>query len=82
MLRSPAGPLDDTVSAKGPITVRQLLDFTFGFGMMLEMFMVEEPWPVVKRATDLNLGTLGPPDRPRAVRAGGGVRSRSCARRR
>jgi CubicO group peptidase (beta-lactamase class C family) len=62
VLRSPASPLDDTVAAHGPITVRQLLDFTFGFGMMLEMFMAPEPWPVVKEATALNLCTLGPPD--------------------
>jgi CubicO group peptidase (beta-lactamase class C family) len=62
VLRSPASPLDDTVPALGPITVRQLLNFTFGFGMMLEMFMADEPWPVVKEATDLNLCTLGPPD--------------------
>jgi CubicO group peptidase (beta-lactamase class C family) len=62
VLRTPAGPLDDTIPAHGPITVRQLLSFTFGFGMMVEMFMAPEPWPVVKEANDLHLGTLGPPD--------------------
>jgi CubicO group peptidase (beta-lactamase class C family) len=62
VLRDPAGPLDDTVPARTPITVRQLLTFTFGFGMTLEMFMTAEPWPVVKAATALNLSTLGPPD--------------------
>ncbi len=62
VLRSPAGPLNDTVPADRPITVRQLLSFTFGFGMMLEMFMAPQPWPVVEEATDLNLCTLGPPD--------------------
>jgi CubicO group peptidase (beta-lactamase class C family) len=62
VLRDPSGPLDDTVPAEGPITVRQLLTFTFGFGMTAEMFMAPEPWPVVKRANEQNLCTLGPPD--------------------
>jgi CubicO group peptidase (beta-lactamase class C family) len=62
VLRSPASPLDDTVPSRGPITVRQLLNFTFGFGMLLEMFTAPEPWPVVTEASALNLCTLGPPD--------------------
>jgi CubicO group peptidase (beta-lactamase class C family) len=62
VLRSPASPLDDTVPSRRPITVRQLLSFTFGFGMMLEMFTAPEPWPVVKEANVLNLCTLGPPE--------------------
>lgn len=62
VLRSPSARLDDTMPAKGPITVRQLLTFTFGFGMVLEMFTVPEPWPVVQEATALHLCTLGPPD--------------------
>jgi CubicO group peptidase (beta-lactamase class C family) len=61
VLRSPDSPLDDTVPAHGPVTVRQLLSFTFGFGMTVEMFTAPQPWPVVKEATDLNLCTLGPP---------------------
>jgi CubicO group peptidase (beta-lactamase class C family) len=64
VLRDPSGPLDDTVPADGPITVRQLLTFTFGFGMLLEMFMAPEPWPVVKEANDLHLCTLGAPNPP------------------
>jgi CubicO group peptidase (beta-lactamase class C family) len=55
------GPLDDTVPADRSVTVRELLTFTFGFGMVVEMFMAPEPWPVVQAATDMNLGTLGPP---------------------
>lgn len=62
VLRSPAGPLEDTVPAEAPITVRHLLTFTFGFGMVPEMFAAAEPWPVVQRAAELNLCTLGPPD--------------------
>jgi len=56
------GPLDDTVPAARPITIRDLLTFTFGFGMVVEMFMEPQPWPVVQAATDLHLGTLGPPN--------------------
>jgi CubicO group peptidase (beta-lactamase class C family) len=32
VLRGPSSPLDDTVPARGPITVHQLLNFTFGSG--------------------------------------------------
>ena len=39
VLRQVDGPLEDTVPAERPITVRDLLTFTFGFGMMMEMFM-------------------------------------------
>ena len=34
------GPLDETVPAERAITTRDLLTFTFGFGMLTEMFMV------------------------------------------
>lgn len=56
------GPLDDTVPARRPITVRDLLTFTFGFGMTFEMFMAPAPWPVVAKVDELELGTLGPPN--------------------
>ena len=56
------GPLADTVPADRPVTGRDLLTFTFGFGMVLEMFMAARPWPVVAAAGELGLGTLGPPD--------------------
>ena len=61
VLRRMDGPLDDTVPADGPVTVRQLLSFTFGFGMVVDMFMAPEPWPVVRAATELHLSTIGPP---------------------
>ena len=60
-LRRMDGPLDDTVPAAGPVTVRGLLTFTFGFGMVLQMFMATEPWPVVAAATRAGLATIGPP---------------------
>src|SRR6476661_1695808 len=33
------GPLNDTVPAERAITVRDLLTFTYGFGMVMEMFV-------------------------------------------
>jgi CubicO group peptidase (beta-lactamase class C family) len=61
VLRRMDGPLDETVPAGRPITVRDLLTFTFGFGMTMDMFSAPEPWPVVAAATGLRLATLGPP---------------------
>jgi CubicO group peptidase (beta-lactamase class C family) len=56
------GPLDETVSANRPITTRDLLTFTFGFGMVVEMFMSPNAWPIVEAAESLRLSTIGPPD--------------------
>lgn len=62
VLRRMDGPLDDTAPATRPITVRDLLTFTFGFGLTAEMFAAERPWPVVARADALHLATIGPPN--------------------
>jgi CubicO group peptidase (beta-lactamase class C family) len=62
VLRRPDGPLNDTVPATRPITVYDLLTFTFGFGMVLEMFMAPDPWPVVAATQELGLATLGAPN--------------------
>lgn len=62
VLRTMDGALDDTVPATRPVTVRDLLTFTFGFGMCVEMFTAAVPWPVVQAANRLHLATLGPPD--------------------
>ena len=62
VLRRMDGPLDDTVPARRPVTVRDLLTFTFGFGFGVEMFSMAEPWPVVAAADALRLSTLGRPD--------------------
>jgi CubicO group peptidase (beta-lactamase class C family) len=64
VLRRMDGPLDDTVPAARAITVRDLLTFTFGFGMVGEMFAAPEPWPVVAATQELRLATIGPPDPP------------------
>jgi CubicO group peptidase (beta-lactamase class C family) len=62
VLRRMDGPLDDTVPARRPVTTRDLLTFTFGFGMVLEMFTAPAPWPVVARTDELDLATIGPPN--------------------
>lgn len=63
VLRRMDGPLEDTVPADRPITVRDLLTFTFGFGMVMEMFTAPSPWPVVRAAEEeLHLATIGPPN--------------------
>src|SRR5215475_7347153 len=55
VLRRMDGPLQDTLPAAGPVTVRGLLTFTFGFGMAMEMFTAPEPWPVVAAAAKAGL---------------------------
>jgi CubicO group peptidase (beta-lactamase class C family) len=62
VLRRMDGPLDDTVPVQREITVRDLLTFTFGFGMHVGMFMAATPWPIVVAATEARLATIGPPD--------------------
>jgi len=61
VLRRPNGPLDDTVPALRPITVRDLLTFTWGFGMQGAMFMASEPWPIFTATVDRELAAFGPP---------------------
>jgi CubicO group peptidase (beta-lactamase class C family) len=63
VLARPDGPLDETVPAERPITTRDLLTFTFGFGMAIEMFMSPEPWPIVNADKELGLASINPPDR-------------------
>jgi CubicO group peptidase (beta-lactamase class C family) len=61
VLRRPDGPLDDTVPAQRPITVRDLLTFTWGFGMQGAMLMAAEPWPIFTATVERELATFGPP---------------------
>lgn len=66
VLARPDGPLSShTVPAERAITTRDLLTFTFGFGMVNEMFGTGTPWPVVAATEELDLCTIGPgnPDR-------------------
>jgi CubicO group peptidase (beta-lactamase class C family) len=62
VLRRMDGPLEDTVPATRAITTRDLLTFTFGFGMLMRMFMASTPWPVVVADEELGLATVGPPN--------------------
>jgi len=62
VLARPDGPLDHTVAAARAITTRDLLTFTFGFGMATEMFASAQPWPVVAASAELHLSTLLAPD--------------------
>jgi CubicO group peptidase (beta-lactamase class C family) len=61
VLRRPDGPLDDTVPSERPITVRDLLTLTWGFGMQGAMFMAPEPWPIFGATLERDLSTFGPP---------------------
>ena len=56
------GPLHQTVPAIRAITTRDLLTFTFGFGMAPGMLMSETRWPVVAATEELRLSTIGPPN--------------------
>ena len=60
VLRRPDGPLTDTVAAERPVTVRDLLTFTWGFGMQGAMFG-RDPWPIVTAVEELELASFGPP---------------------
>jgi CubicO group peptidase (beta-lactamase class C family) len=60
VLQRPDGPLEETVAARRSITTRDLLTFTFGFGMGDRMF--GSGWPVVVASDELGLSTIGPPN--------------------
>lgn len=51
------GPLDDTVEASRPITVRDLLTFRMGFGQIMGP---PDAYPILKAAQEQQLG-MGPP---------------------
>jgi CubicO group peptidase (beta-lactamase class C family) len=53
------GPLDDTVPAEREITVRDLLTFRMGFGMILGS---SEDYPILKAIEDQQLVGVGPPN--------------------
>ncbi len=52
------GPLHDTVPAKRPITVRDLLTFRMGFGMIIAP---PDAYPILKAANEQQIG-MGPPN--------------------
>ena len=60
VLRRPDGPLTDTIEAERAVTTRDLLTFTWGFGMQGAMFMAPEPWPIVTAVAERELSSFGP----------------------
>ncbi|MDC0716714.1 serine hydrolase domain-containing protein [Nannocystis bainbridge] len=57
VLRAIDGPIEDTVAAARPITVRDLLTFRLGFGMLMAR---PDAYPILRAAAALGLGA-GPP---------------------
>jgi len=51
------GPLGDTVPARRPITLRDLLTFRMGFGQLIAS---EDDYPILKAAIDLDIGMGAP----------------------
>ena len=54
------GPLDETVAARRPITVEDLLTLRMGYGMVFEPTF-DPPYPIDNKANELQL-VMGPPD--------------------
>lgn len=59
VLRSPGAPLDDTVPAQRPITVRDALDFRLGMGMLFSEEAFRSPY--FAAAQELGIAGFGPP---------------------
>src|SRR5579883_3118554 len=53
------GPLDDTVPAQRPLTLRDLLTFRLGWGLI---FGTADQYPILKAVEDLQLVGFGPPN--------------------
>ena len=58
------GPLDETVPAKRPITVRDLLTFLMGFGFTMELFAGDSPIMQAMHEQQLAIGPHPPPMPP------------------
>jgi CubicO group peptidase (beta-lactamase class C family) len=58
VLRRLDGPIDDTVAAERAVTVRDLLTFRAGFGMILAP---PEEYPILQAEQALELSAVGPP---------------------
>ena len=59
VLRAPDAELDDTVPARRPITVDDLLTFRCGLGILLG---APDTYPIQRRIAELELVGFGPPD--------------------
>jgi CubicO group peptidase (beta-lactamase class C family) len=58
VLRTLGAQLDDTVPARRPITLEDLLTFRMGFGAVMAQ---PDTYPIQTATDELQLGTLGPP---------------------
>ena len=68
-------PLDETVPAQRPITLRDLLTFTMGFGLLL----TPTEYPILKAANEQQIG-MAPAYKPQAMPdPDEWIRCRSCA---
>jgi CubicO group peptidase (beta-lactamase class C family) len=61
VLRRPDAALDDTVPAERPISVRDVLTYTCGWGQSVELFAADPPWPIATAMGSGRLNTMGPP---------------------
>lgn len=61
VLRRPDAALDDTVPAERPISLRDLLTYTCGWGQSMAMFAADPPWPIATAMGAGRLNTMGPP---------------------
>jgi CubicO group peptidase (beta-lactamase class C family) len=59
VLRRLDGPLDDTVPARRPITLRDLLTLRFGLGIIMEP---SASFPIQRALNELQIVGFGPPD--------------------
>ena len=59
VLKQLDGPLDDTVPANRPISVRDLLTFRMGFGIIMAP---PNTYPIQKAVSELQLVGMGPPN--------------------
>lgn len=59
VLKRLEGPIDDTVPANRSITVRDLLTFRMGLGIVMAM---PNTYPIQKAAAELGMVGMGPPD--------------------
>jgi CubicO group peptidase (beta-lactamase class C family) len=61
VLPRPDAALDDTVPAERPISVRDVLTYTCGWGQSMELFTADPPWPIGAAMGAGRLNTMGPP---------------------
>jgi CubicO group peptidase (beta-lactamase class C family) len=64
VLRRLDGPVDDTVPADRPLTLRDLLTFRMGFGLVMG---AADDYPILRAVDEAGVRAVGPPDPPIAL---------------